>query len=208
MERRLAESDSRPRRAGMSLLELLLVLVLLVVIAGIAAPALNRPMEAERLRRAAQLVQSEWGKARVRAMQTGQTFVFQYQTDSGLYRVQPWYSDDYLVEGNQLLDPYAAGGGADLGGGVKELPEEIKFLTSFSLSETRSLAIEEELSEFNNSAAAGQAWSAPVLFFPDGTTSTAEATLVNESGSYVVVRLRGLTGVSRVSNVLSTGEAQ
>ena len=195
----------------MSLLELLLVLALLVVIAAIAAPSLQRPMEAEKLRRCAQLVQAEWGKARIRAMQSGQTIVFQYQTDSGRYRVQPWYSDDYFLEGNQPLD--ASGGGAastDAAplSGMGELPEGAKFLTSISLSETRSLEIEEELANLSGSAAVGDSWSAPVLFFPDGTTSTAETTLVNESGSYVIVRLRGLTGVSRVSHVLSTGETE
>jgi hypothetical protein len=93
-------------------------------------------------------------------------------------------------------------------GGVGELPEGIKFLTSISLSETRSLEIEEQLAELSNSAAADESWSAPVLFFPDGTTTTTETTLVNESGSYVLVRLRGLTGVSQVSQVLSTGETE
>jgi Tfp pilus assembly protein FimT len=195
----------------MSLLELLLVLALLVVIAAIAAPSLERPMEAEKLRRSAQLVQAEWGKARIRAMQSGQTIVFQYQTDSGRYRVQPWYSDDYLLEGNQLLDATAAAGASSdqlATSGMDELPEGIKFFTSISLSETRSLEIEEQLAELSNSAGADESWSAPVLFFPDGTTTTTETTLVNESGSYVLVRLRGLTGVSQVSQVLSTGEAQ
>jgi prepilin-type N-terminal cleavage/methylation domain-containing protein len=207
----LAENYSRPLRSGMSLLELLLVLALLVVIAAIAAPSLERPMEAEKLRRCAQLVQSEWGKARIRAMQSGQTIVFQYQTDSGRYRVQPWYSDDYFLEGNQTLnttDAAAAPSDQPALAISGELPEGVKFLTSYSLSETRSLEIEEQLASLSNSAGAGEAWSAPVLFFPDGTSSTAETTLVNEAGSYVVVRLRGLTGVSRVSNVLSTGETQ
>jgi hypothetical protein len=168
-------------------------------------------MEAEKLRRSAQVVQAEWGKARIRAMQGGQTIVFQYQTESGRYRVQPWYSDDFLLEGNQRLQSTeAAGASTDqlAMGGVGELPEGIKFLTSISLSETRSLQIEEQLAELSNSAAADESWSAPVLFFPDGTTTTTETTLVNESGSYVLVRLRGLTGVSQVSQVLSTGETE
>jgi prepilin-type N-terminal cleavage/methylation domain-containing protein len=201
------KSEIRNRRPAMSLLELLLVLALLVVIAAIAAPSLERPMEAEKLRRCAQLVQAEWGKARIRAMQSGQTIVFQYQTDSGRYRVQPWYSDDYLLEGNQLLDPAATTEAAALAG-IGELPEGVKFFTSTTLSETRSLEIETELAKMSNSGAAGESWSAPVLFFPDGTTTTAETTLVNEAGSYVIVRLRGLTGVSRASNVLSTGETK
>jgi prepilin-type N-terminal cleavage/methylation domain-containing protein len=210
----LSPRHSASERSGMSLLELLLVLALLVVIAAIAAPSLERPMEAEKLRRCAQLVQAQWGKARVRAMQSGQTIVFQYQTDSGRYRVQPWYSDDYLLEGNQFVDATAtAASGASMDemlslAGIGELPEGVKFQTSISLSETRSLEIEEELSKLSNSASADESWSAPVLFFPDGTTTTTETTLVNESGSYVIVRLRGLTGVSRSSNVLSTGETE
>jgi hypothetical protein len=51
----------------------------------------------------------------------------------------------------------------------------------------------------------GLAWAEPILFHPDGTTSTAQVRLVNEHGSTLDVSLRGLTGLSSVG-LLARGE--
>ncbi|WP_164103087.1 pilus assembly FimT family protein [Candidatus Laterigemmans baculatus] len=45
-------------------------------------------------------------------------------------------------------------------------------------------------------------WSQPILFYADGTTSTAVVTLSRESVGHVVVRLRGLTGEPTVSEIV------
>ncbi len=183
------------------------MLGLLVIVAAMAAPALERPLEAQKLRKAAELVQSQWDKARVRAMQTGQILVFQYQPTTGRYRVQPWTTEESLIESSEMSDPTdPAGGGAV--GVVAELPEGVEFLTSFTQSDTRSLSVEEELSRMSQSASLENSWSAPVLFYPDGTATSAEVTLANQTGSYVSIRLRGLTGVARVGDVLSTGTGE
>lgn len=195
---------SRVRRRGVSLLELLLVLGVLLVFAMMAAPTLRRPLEAQKLRKSAELVQAQWSKARIRAMRAGQTFVFQYQPESGRFRVQPWYTEDLLLEAGGELNPLDPAGGAMAV--LDELPEGIEFLTSITLSESRSLAIEEELSQASRSASADASWSAPVLFYPDGTASTAELILTNEYGDYVTLRLRGLTGVARVIDGLPDEE--
>jgi hypothetical protein len=50
-------------------------------------------------------------------------------------------------------------------------------------------------------APSGGAWSSPVLFHPDGTTSDATVVLANDAGQTVRVTLRGLTGSSNVSDV-------
>lgn len=44
-------------------------------------------------------------------------------------------------------------------------------------------------------------WSQPILFYADGTTSTAIVTLGREEVGRVVIRLRGLTGETRISEV-------
>ena len=44
----------------------------------------------------------------------------------------------------------------------------------------------------------GTLWSAPVFFFPDGTTSTAAVLLKNQSERCMEVRLRGLTGTTTI----------
>jgi hypothetical protein len=46
-----------------------------------------------------------------------------------------------------------------------------------------------------------------ILFYPDGTTSTAEVTIKNERGKYITIKLRGLTGAARVTNWFTVEEA-
>ena len=54
----------------------------------------------------------------------------------------------------------------------------------------------------------GQAWSAPLLFFPDGATSSASILLRNELNQYQRATLRASTGVARASRILSRDEAE
>ena len=54
------------------------------------------------------------------------------------------------------------------------------------------------------SSAEGIAWSTPIFFYPDGSTSTAAVLLKNESGRCIEVRLRGLTGKGTVTETVRT----
>jgi hypothetical protein len=45
-------------------------------------------------------------------------------------------------------------------------------------------------------------WSSPILFFPDGSSSTAAITLSYEGVGRVIILLRGLTGEVTVSEIL------
>ena len=49
----------------------------------------------------------------------------------------------------------------------------------------------------------GLTWSAPIFFFPDGTTSTAAVLLKNECGRCIEVRLRGLTASATIRDSVS-----
>lgn len=49
-------------------------------------------------------------------------------------------------------------------------------------------------------------WATPILFYPDGTTSNAQLILGNQRARYVVLRLRSLTGMCRVSDLLLEDE--
>ena len=54
------------------------------------------------------------------------------------------------------------------------------------------------------------AWSTPIFFYPDGSTSTAAILLKNEAGRCIEVRLRGLTGTGTAMGITTatdyTGE--
>jgi len=50
-------------------------------------------------------------------------------------------------------------------------------------------------------------WSEPVLFYPDGSTSQTEVRLASDDLQiFVLVRIRGLTGVAYVTGVMSQQE--
>jgi hypothetical protein len=53
-------------------------------------------------------------------------------------------------------------------------------------------------------SADGMAWSTPIFFYPDGSTSTAAILLKNESGRCIEVRLRGLTGTGTLTSITRT----
>ena len=50
----------------------------------------------------------------------------------------------------------------------------------------------------------GKAWSVPIFFYPDGSTSTAAVLLKNENGRCIEVRLRGLTGTGKATGITLT----
>jgi len=56
----------------------------------------------------------------------------------------------------------------------------------------------------------GRLWSVPIFFYPDGTTSAAAVLLKNDRGRCIEIRLRGLTGIGKVTEMRSvetyTGE--
>ena len=92
----------------------------------------------------------------------------------------------------------------------QQLPEGISFSGLETIGDTRSDAA---LSSADASASGGTAQVrsaeqevSPILFYPDGTTSTARLVLANAHDRYLILELRGLTGVVKVSDVLSGEE--
>lgn len=190
-------------RRAFTLLELLLVLALMVAVIAIIAPSLGLFTQSQQLRDAASVVRGEWARARVQAMKSGRIHVFRYEVGGPRYVVDFWIADDDAVESgdNSALAsggdaPQPAGGNSDLEFSDKSLPEGITFFLGETKGDARGARVEAELA--NES---GAQISPPVLFYSDGTSSTAQVILINERGRAVTVSLRGLTGVARVSEV-------
>jgi Tfp pilus assembly protein FimT len=201
---------------GITLLEVLLVMALLVAIAAIAAPSLSGPLENHRLRKGADHVRNAWAKARVLAMESGQTYAFRYQPSGNTYVVQPWLTDEDYLESDQINAggvPLAGTGSTDpLSSPLTSepapqtynevLPESIYFMASETEADMRAAML---VDDQNNLASLAE-WSSPVFFYSDGTTSTARLVLANSRQLHAVVTLRGLTGVTHVSELLGIEE--
>ena len=129
-------------------------------------------------------------------MKSGRTQMFRYLPDSDLYRAEPWTGTVAFLEA-----PGADGTGLGFEVEEKQLPEGVTFVSGLASFDTRDRYV-----EATDEAQLDDFWSAPVLFYPDGTTSTARLLIKNTSNRFITVRLRGLTGVAQVGQIISADE--
>lgn len=217
-------------RHGWTLMELLLVLAILVIIAGLSLPALLPAFESQRLARSADQIRAVWGRTRVAAMKSGQIHLFRFTPGGREYMVDVWYGelDEATAPGVPGFGDSPAGAmapasaGAVGPGGVagagsatqqvysrdigkpQQLPEDIVFVDAQVQDDTRALKVAMEFGASQNQASpTGQTWSRPILFYPDGTTSDAQIFITNPRDRYVMIELRGLTGISQASDLLT-----
>jgi type II secretory pathway pseudopilin PulG len=178
------------RRSALTLVEVCLVLALLIVIASFAIPLLGGAVERRSLISSASLVQASWSKARLAAMESGQTYAL---------RVEPKGSRFQLVSLDQLGLPESQNVPAT-NPDVDYTPSEMMRLSRNQLPEGVIFAKLDVSSSAQMAAVYGSSgggpWSQPILFYPDGTTSDASVLLEIESGQTIRVTLRGLTGSS------------
>lgn len=185
-------------RRGVTLLEMLLVLVLLVAMAALVWPAMERPFASWRLRRAADRVRAAWNQARVRAMTTGNAQEFRYVMGGNEFRTggRDMYGTPFSIGDAPAGEPSTGSGSS----AERMLPK----LVTFEASETRWDSRSEELfDQSEESRQQQQGWSEPILFYPDGTSATTRLLLRNEYGHTIEVSLRGLTAVVTVGKVQS-----
>lgn len=190
------------RRQGLTLVEVLLVLGLLVVLASIAWPLLDRPLANRRLHVAADTLRTEWARARNQAIAAGQTVRFYYTLGERGYSVECDGKTALSAEGlepetNRLDDSDVFLGSKDTDSGLK-LPEGITFLTVEVRDELEtSLGIGDSLvSDLGQIASC-----TPIEFYPDGGTSSARVVLKNDYDRCIEVALRGLTGAASAGEV-------
>lgn len=193
----------------MTLLEMTLVLTLLVLLAMLVIPSVRGPLASHALRKSGDVLQNALARGRIRAMETGQTHVFQYSLESGTFSLQP-VQDDQIYSGTMSSvtpsNPAAASsstatGRYSLANLSTQLPDGVKFVQGDSILDSRASRVV----QMDTSGAASQ-MATPIFFYPDGTTSDAQLVVQNEYEACVVVYLRGLTGVTRVSRVMRRAE--
>ena len=177
---------------GFSILELMLVLALLVAITSVAAPTLFKPLDSYRLKTSAEDVRRVWSRARTRAMRNGKVYAFQCVLQTGNFRLQPLTTLDGVMESADGATVVMAGDGVENG----TLGDRVVFSALVRQHEPRAeLTLSVSTADAMDSA--GQ-WSESILFYPDGTSSTAQVQIQNHRGRSLVVQLRGIVGTSSV----------
>lgn len=204
----------RIARGGFTLLELLLVLAIIAMMGAIAAPRITDMFERQKLRGAANDLRLVWDEARITAMRTGQTQVFNCVPETGSYTVKPLLLQSDATDVGQGATVMLSGGvtGETTSNGLltaadltladsKSLAESITFVSCLVVGNMRAIATAQESQTTGTGEVNTQNIGQAVIFYPDGSASTAEVRIQNERGDVRAVQVRGLTGVSRVVEI-------
>jgi prepilin-type N-terminal cleavage/methylation domain-containing protein len=167
----------RPRRPGLTLIEVLLVMALLLILGAVAYPTLSAMYGDVRVKAAADEVRAAWTEARAQAIEDGRAYRFSVEPGTGKFRVAPDAGDFWDGSGGGPTDDSAPPAHIQEG----TLPNGIVFDVSADLPSDGS-------------------WTTVVLFNPDGTCpQDVEVTLKEDDDSTpVVVRVRAMTGAVTV----------
>jgi prepilin-type N-terminal cleavage/methylation domain-containing protein len=191
--------DAQPlptaRPKGLTLIEVVLVLSLLVVISAVSMPYLNSAFSRAHLNSASDVLRDAWTRGRLTAMQSGQTQVFRFQKKGDQFQLLPLEQLNLPESANvRTTNSDEERSATDiLRLSQNRLPENVTFAAGDVAASNQVAAL------MGNSN--GDSWSPPVLFNPDGTTSDASVVLQNDRGETIRLTLRGLTGIASASEV-------
>jgi prepilin-type N-terminal cleavage/methylation domain-containing protein len=209
--RRAREPGGNADRQGLTLVEVLLVLAIVAITAALIWPALEKPLAYHRLHSAADEVRTEWCQARIEAMRSGRTYAFRYQVGGDRYYTEPQNglmantSEGGLAPVNSTAAgvPSAAPAAAASSAENKALPKGVTFVGHQPGENTTPAAAATPAPAQSQS---GAGWSDPIFFYPDGTASDVELTLICNQSCALRVTLRGSTATATTADAGSTLE--
>ncbi len=197
-----------PRSAGFTLLELLLAMAVLAAIAAVSIPHFDLLLGDRRLVRAGEQIRIEMTRLRVESMRQGRVLMLQAMTGGNSVRIQPYQS---VVDATEAIDQTGSQSallsGANQGTmttiATETLERSIELPARVTVESVRVASAARGF-EIEQSSLAGQSagWSRPILFYPDGSTSTGALVLHLESTGHLTVKLRGITGEVTVGQVM------
>ena len=225
---------TKKQQGAFTLFEILVVLVVVIVLGAIAYPAISGMTGMESLSRSGDQVRIHLARARNQAMRSGTTLSLRYELQGNQYIIEPWTTGEEFLETGTTIEsqPLVNVMGVPnseafaeseyrtvkkLLGYPHKLQKDINFVGSIVDFDARSAILgDAQLNDLTT--AAGQTsmtdgiqgfWSDPILFYPDGSTSQTEIRLGSSDGrGFIMVRLRGLTGIAYVTEIASASEIQ
>lgn len=205
-------------RAGFTLWEMLLVVVLLLMVASVAWPAISRLFAQDRLQDSLSLVQLKFNAARIRALEEQIPYQFCYEPGGRRFVIVPARfagGNDSPSSQNPSKIPWVA---------AEELPEEFHIESRTPTSVVQTAANiqtaeaagpqtidfpEEWFAEVDRPERfRGVTWSPPILIQPDGSATAAEFVLVDESEQEHRFLVRSITGTLLMSGQTGGGRSE
>jgi prepilin-type N-terminal cleavage/methylation domain-containing protein len=179
-------------RRGYTLFELLVVLALLLLVAGLAVPSLESMYADYRLQAAVDQVRAKWAEARAHAVAEGRPYRFSVSADGSSFRVAPDGAD------------FWGGGDASAPAGAPDAP--LVFEDSLPRGIRFASADAGAAGEGAAPAAAAGDWSPVAVFLPDGTArNDVEILFQARYCTPILLRLRALTGGVTAHPVAAAG---
>ncbi|MDA1052672.1 MAG: type II secretion system protein [Planctomycetota bacterium] len=191
------------RAAGFTLLEMLLVLAILVAITAVTIPVVGRMYDTHRIQQAAMEVRTTLSAARLRAVDEGEAFECRFEPDGRHLVILP-RRDQGIRFGGEEVSSHSADQLAAEAIHV-ELPEPLYFWTADDARERLEDRAIRKLA--NGNLLGDRTWSAPVVFAPNGTSTSAEFEIRDREGRAVQLEVRGLTGAASASTLVKRSDA-
>ena len=187
-------------RAGFTFVEMLLVLALLLIAAGLVFPPVLRLMADQPLKEAVERARSQLTTVRLKALDTGVAWQFRFEPGGRHYL---WMPQEPLASTTSPANSVAtsvtatrASTETNSGPQSSELPQKVFFAAD---ANGISFGVEhlspETLAGLPNAYALGQvSWSTPVVFQPDGSAIDVELAVLDARDRQMRLGVRGLTG--------------
>lgn len=183
---------ARNARRGFTLLELLLVLAVMAVIAGLSWPRMMRYMNENSLKENVEVVRRELAATRIRAIESGLSYQFRYEPAKQTFVILPFDRPEVVASDDPAVTP------TQVKTMLGKISEDCAFApprNSQGRMEGGQRMDETWLALLKNGALYQDTiWSQPILFRPNGESQDASLTIQDSVGNTILLKVRGLTG--------------
>ena len=190
------------RRHGYALKGVMMTLGLIVVSIVIAWPVIQGVNDIKYLRSAAEIVVEAATKARLNAMGYGQINLLRFQPETGDFAIQQ--QPDIAMDADLALGPQADSAlrlpSIDWEIDGQKLPAGVYFVAVQVAPDERNAVLDDLMVD----PAVKVTADSPLMFFPDGRSSTAELILRNDRGQYIEIKFNGHTGQASAGEPFTT----